>query len=159
MRFFASLRMTDLCRLVGAGYSPDRGNVCEADKRVPVFGENPRPPEQSRILRKTNNNTPIVGACIARPPKSDETSRTDKDVRPYALRMTNFCKPVGALHEAPENGQPQGLSLRVAVLHIPTVQIGFLHVCKGIYLYAPCEQFPAGDLSVNFLGDEMHAFV
>ena len=31
---------------VGAGYSPDRGNVCEADKRVPVFGENPRPPER-----------------------------------------------------------------------------------------------------------------
>ena len=25
--------------LVGAGYSPVRGNVCEADKRVPVFGE------------------------------------------------------------------------------------------------------------------------
>ena len=51
---------------------------------------------------KINGKVQTVGACIARPPKSDETSRTDKDVRPYALRMTNFCKPVGALHEAPE---------------------------------------------------------
>ena len=37
---------------VGAGYSPDRGNVCEADKRVPVFGENPRPPEHCWISYK-----------------------------------------------------------------------------------------------------------
>ncbi len=88
--FFAVIKAIGLrpppnkAQTVRAGYSPDRGNVCEADKRVPVFGENPRPPEQSRILRKTNNNTPIVGACIARPPKPDETLRTDKDVRPYA---------------------------------------------------------------------------
>lgn len=40
---------------VGVGDSPDRGNVCGADKRVPVFGENLRLPEQ------TDGNIKICG--------------------------------------------------------------------------------------------------
>jgi len=78
--------MTGLYKTVGAGYSPDRGNVCEADKRVPVFGENPRPPEESAILHKANGNASTVGACTQRP----ETD--SREGCPYALRMTFFLQ-------------------------------------------------------------------
>ena len=60
---------------VGAGDSPVRRNVRNADKRVPVFGENPCPP---------------VGF--------DVTSRTGEDACPYAwswfVRRGDSQKPV-----------------------------------------------------------------
>ena len=50
------------------------------------------------------------------------------------------------------------LGLCETALHIPTMQIGVLCICEGIYLYAPRKQLSAGDLSVNLLRYEMHTF-
>ena len=44
------------------GDSPDRGNICEADKRVPVFGENPCPPDQIRKFVQTNGGGKVSPA-------------------------------------------------------------------------------------------------
>ena len=56
------------------GDSPDRGNICEADKRVPVFGENPCPPERFSTSVCTCGFSQTVGAdAIIRPSKSENS--------------------------------------------------------------------------------------
>ncbi len=92
VRFFAPLRMTDFHKFVGG----DDLGAPQTDSRegCPYDVQNNCPTRRSDSQRLPcqREGDRVSGGGILRPPKSDEISRTDGDVRPYArTKFTLFC--------------------------------------------------------------------